>query len=207
MKTNGESSLKHRSWEAVSAILTNLYGKMPEPRIAKLKKLFLLAAFSAKDGVIVELGTWHAAGTIALALGSKVGNNLPVYTVDTYTYRVGWASEVYTQADKDVAVSMVFKAGVDDIVTFVQMDTDKALSKWKLPIGLWFWDLGIDQGSKELVLYDDFMKWEKHIMPGGYAFLRDTYDRRFGSAYALQNLSGFSVIENNPGILVLKKDE
>ena len=82
-------------------LLGTLYN-MPRPRALKCETLYDLAK-SVTNGAIVELGTFHATGAIALWHGSAAGALATVYTIDDYTFKRGWALEAYVPEDQKVA--------------------------------------------------------------------------------------------------------
>lgn len=134
----------------------------------KCDALYHLAQRTIAPGTcIVELGAWHGAGAISLAMGSRAGKGLPVYAIDTFTNRTGWAGEKYCPQDKKRFLSCVAYAGVK--VTLIQKDVRKAGKGWGwgLPISLLVWDLGWDLDMEECRLQGDFDMWGRHIVPTG----------------------------------------
>lgn len=108
----------------------------------------------------VELGAWHGAGSISLAMGSRAGRGFPVYAVDTFIHRTGWAGEKYYPQDKKRFLDCVKYAGVD--VTLAQMDVGEACKQWTRPISLLVWDLGTENR-----LATDFNAWKHHVVQAG----------------------------------------
>jgi len=142
---------------------------MPAPRKAKCRILFMLAQKTV-DGCIVELGAYIGCGAIALALGASV----PVYAIDDYKRRQGWANEWYDKDNRILFQNNVKAAGV--AVNLVQQDVRDAARSWAEPVGLIHWDLG---RFREMI--EDFILWEPYIISGGIFVAHDTMDRRLGS--------------------------
>lgn len=142
-----------------------------EHQLQKYTQLTQLAS-QVTDGVIVELGTYLGYGTIALCEGAKV----PVYTVDDYQPKTGWAGEFYGPRDMEICFNNCSEANVWPI--FLQHDVDYSAEFWKTgrdnEIGLFFWDLGIPSR-----LCEDFEAWASHIT--GKFVIHDTEDNRLGS--------------------------
>lgn len=136
-------------------------------QVNKYQQLEELAS-KVTDGVIVELGTYLGYGAIALCTGASV----PVYTIDDYGYRKGWAGEIYHPNDMRVAQRNFKEANVNPLLfTF---DVRDFIKKTPLPVSLLFWDLGIPAR-----LCQDFEAWERHIT--GKFVIHDTDDNRLGS--------------------------
>lgn len=157
------------SWPETSERLGRLF-PMPMPRREKCKALHGLAQ-EATGGCIVELGAATGCGAIALALGASV----PVYAVDDYQERQGWANEWYRPDNVILFQQNVKSAGV--MVRLMLGDVRDVARNWKEPVALAHWDLG---RFSEMV--DDFWLWEPHVISGGVIAVHDTMDRRLGSA-------------------------
>ena len=111
----------------------------PMKRCEALYKL----AKAAKGGVIVELGTYHGAGAVALAFGARAGHRMPVYTVDDYIERAGWVGEKYYPQDRERFFDCVAHAGVE--VELIQKNATEAGEGWSDPVSLLSWDLGVKE--------------------------------------------------------------
>jgi len=144
-------------------ILDSIFPNMPRPRREKCRSLWNLARGACH--CIVELGTAEGNGAIALALGSSV----PVYTIDDYDFRTGWASEQYGEFYLEKFNRNVQKAGVD--ITLIRESVYDVV--WDRRIGLLHWDLGV-MGS----MVEDFRAWRPWCDVMAF---HDTYDQKLGS--------------------------
>ena len=182
---------------------------MPPPRLRKCEFLFDLASH-VESGVIVELGTYHGTGTIALCMGVEaVGKDdeIFVYTVDDYEPRTGWANEPYGPQDLDVFYRNIATANVNPIP--VHKTTLEAATIWDAPVGLLFWDTGTISypGSENTAMMDDVLAWEKHVVKGGKIFLRDTFAGTFGHDKIVETLADkFYKLHEEPGICILVRN-
>lgn len=137
----------------------------------KYQQLETLAS-QVDNGVIVELGTYLGYGAIALCTGASV----PVYTIDDYQNRKGWAGEVYYPGDFEIFLRNRSEAGIDVAHLFEDVRNMAGLDYW-LKVGgvsLLVWDLGILAR-----LCEDFDAWSPHIT--GKFVVHDTDDNRLGS--------------------------
>lgn len=163
-------------------------------------KLFNLAS-EVENGCIVELGTFHGAGTIVLARGARAGYGAPVYTIDDYIEKRGWIGEPYGPKDKAVFRKNIREAGVH--VTLIQKDHHEAARFWNEPIGY----LGWDSGSKK-TFWKDWLEWSKHILVGGVAVIRDTAHGDLGATIRIPEICAtgeFVEEEYVGGVTVLRR--
>lgn len=143
------------------------------PRMRKAESLYQLATVA--NGPILEIGTYQGCGAISLYWGSQAGTRQPVMTCDDYTSKKGWIGESYTTVDKDIFLKNLHRANAK--VRLFQMDASTLLDKWKVRqpwIGLLFWDIGGER------LFDDFVRWNAYILPGGVFAIHDTANKAFG---------------------------
>lgn len=150
-------------------------------------------AMNTTEGCIVELGTFHGAGTIQLCLGTRAGSNLPVYTIDDYTRKKGWIGETYKPRDRRKFRRNLRRAGVEAFL--IKMDIDEAVIGWEAPIGLWYHDVGRVQNRPNR-FWSDWIKWNKHILPGGHALIKDTEHGDFGATEKIDLILGTGAWEH-----------
>ena len=129
-------------------------------------KLFELAS-EVQEGCIVELGTFQGNGAILLARGARAGYGAQVYTIDDYRYRRGWIGERYGPKNMAIFKDRVRLAQVH--VILIKKSHHSAARTWSEPIGYWGWD----SGCKER-FWKDWIDWNKHIVVGGVALIKDT---------------------------------
>lgn len=134
-------------------------------RQAKNAQLTQLAS-QVESGVIVELGAYRGEGTVALCQGARV----PVYAVDDYQPRRGWAGEQYWANDSRIFAMAMRQSGYT--AHLVIGDVGEVARSWEQPIGLLVWDLGAEGR-----LAKDFADWQGLVM-GRWA-IHDTDDDRF----------------------------
>ena len=164
---NGKGLIIHQMNPLLRRVLKNDHQRRKWEQLTQL-------AGSVTDGVIVEFGTYLGYGTIALYDGATV----PVYTVDDYRNRKGWAGEIYYPNDYLICKRNLINADVHPIC--LQFDVRELEKYWDevaieyQPISLLFWDLGTPSR-----LCGDFEAWEQHIR--GKFVIHDTEDNRLGS--------------------------
>ena len=164
----------------------------PGARWPKVLALYTLARQAT--GSIVEIGTYHGCGTIALALGSRDGNQVPVYTIDPFTHYDGWIGEHYTPNDLDIFEKNISSLNLTSDITLLR-DTCESLSHhWRDPYSLLFWDIG---GNR---LVTDYLDWYPHCAPNGLIAMKDLPSWQFGTQYVLDHAlaNGFEPSFSHP---------
>ena len=130
----------------------------------KLTKL----ASKVTEGCIVELGSYHGKGALALAREAQV----QVYSIDDYERKRGWINELYIPEDEET-----FWQTVGDLeVIQLKMSHDHAVEIWEEPIGLLYWDPGMTD-----TFAHDWDLWRQHILPGGIFIAKDTPSDHLGT--------------------------
>ncbi len=130
--------------------------------------LYKLAKECTGKGAIVEIGSWKGYSSIWLASGSKSGNKVQVYAIDTFEgdklhYGKG-ETETYQEFMQNIT-----EAKVRDLITPMCMSSEIAAKSWDgKPIELLFVD-----GDHEAA-YEDFLRWYPHVVEGGIVALHDT---------------------------------
>jgi len=165
-------------------------------------KLFDLAS-EVKEGCIVELGTFHGAGTILLARGTRAGYGVPVYTVDDYVNKSGWIGEPYCVEDKEIFRTNIREAGA--AVTLINKGFHEAANNWLEPIGLLYWD----PGAKNR-FWQDWLDWSVYIVQGGYFVIKDTGCGDLGTWPCIEDIletGEFVRDSTRDGITVLRKND
>jgi predicted O-methyltransferase YrrM len=198
--------LKINSSDGVLDLLGTM-GNIPPFRKRKTKMMFDLAGYVDKKYTIVELGTFHGWGAIALAFGAMCGNKAHVYTIDEYTARIGWTGDIYSDEDYARFTDNVKRAGLTSKITLIQKSIDEAFDDVEPKIGMLVWDLGDDGKRGNFPLYKDFLKWKEKVIEGGMMMLIDTFDRGFGSSlvkdYVYENPEEAEIMWDEKGILVI----
>lgn len=187
-------------WDAAKTILNIIFPDQPEPSLRKAQVLYELSR-QAKDGDLVECGVAQGRGVIAMALGSRDGNDCPVVAVDDYEPHQDWANNSYDRDNLAVLLRNVSHANVE--ITVQCQDAVTAGVSQDRPVAMWCWDVSTNAED----LWQAWLAWEPHIQDGGIAFIRDLYDKRFDSDRVKEDAltKGFVVEMEELGILLLKK--
>lgn len=124
-------------------------------------------------GPIVELGCYDGNGTLALAIGSRDGNGVPVYGIDQFKRFTGLYQQQFYPEDEARLKEYLSVVGVADIVTVIKATSEEASTAWdKGDINLLVWDISLPR------LYQDWLLWEPYIK--GLFLAKDTSVFDFG---------------------------
>ncbi len=124
----------------------------------------------ARDGVIVEIGTYRGKSTVALALGARVGGHAPVYAIDPLIPFTGLLGGQQGPQDKALLFKNLLLAGVTEDVWLLQTTSAQAAKGWTAPIAL----LWIDGDHAYEGVRTDVDCWAPFVIPGGTVAFDDT---------------------------------
>jgi len=150
--------------EELKKLTNDVEGWMHEEELALL---FCLAKKCKGKGVIVEIGSWKGKSTISLALGSKRGNKVRVYSIDTHTGKPEYESVLLTLEEFKRNIR---NARVDDQLIPIVKSSEEAAKDFDEQIELIF----IDGEHKYEFVKKDFELWFPKIVDGGIIALHDT---------------------------------
>ena len=156
-------------------------------RRKEVRCLYELAQTAAREGVIVEIGSYRGLSTVALAKGSLRGHKIPVYAIDPHEYvdpgictgRSGWC---YDPQDNVAFLKNILFAGVAEKVRLINLLSFEAVAGWDKPISL----LYIDGNHEYEAAERDFSEWSRFVLNGGHVVFHDSIDPYGGPYSAVQ---------------------
>lgn len=171
--------------EEVLGLLADLGDPLPKHRRDKVRTFYNLASRIGNN--VVELGTYHGTGAIALGYGVVMYGRGHVWTVDDYREKVGWAGDQYGPHDRLTFTRRLLAANLKKAVTLVQQPCRQAASTWSPDrrINLLVWDLGV--GGR---LDGDVAAWSPLLVVGGTLAIHDTHNGTLGANGVVQHLKG-----------------
>jgi predicted O-methyltransferase YrrM len=129
------------------------------------------AALHAKEGIIVEIGSWKGKSTSCLAMGSLDGNKIKIYAVDPFTGLLEH-TEIFTRY---VNTFYEFKENMEkydftDVVKAYIMKSKHAAKMINEPVDFIFIDGSHNYEDVKL----DFQLWFPKLKKGGCMALHDS---------------------------------
>lgn len=112
---------------------------------------------------IVEVGNFRGRSTVALALGSRRGAGVQVYSFDPHTEFVGPRGGRFGRADQAHLYANLARAGVGEWVSVVTLDARLVAPAWPArDVGLLF----VDGDHRYEAVVADHAGWEPHLASG-----------------------------------------
>ena len=149
----------------------------PESLANKLTNL----ASQITEGCIVELGSYHARGSIALAKEAQV----EVYSIDDFEEKHGWIGERYGPEDEEIYWQNLKEAGLENVVKQIKMPFEDAAEQWQVDVGLVYWDPGMVNRFQQ-----DFLDWAYFVTPNGLFIAKDTAQGHLGTFPVIETAIG-----------------
>ncbi len=145
------------------------------------KLLFELAS-RVTDRCILEVGSYRGKSTVALALGSQAGSNVPVYAIEPHENHVGISGKRFGSADRIAFFKNLLRANCAEVVRLLNVSSEMVSGTWVEPIGL----LWIDGDHRYAAVKRDFECWEPFVAKGGLILFHDSIDKTGGPALVIQ---------------------
>ena len=140
-------------------------GRQPE-----LEVLASLAKDVPSGLAIVELGAFQGVTTVALGLGSQMGNGATIWSVDLWGIASSGQGRIYDDPrNHEVFLEAIANAHVEPLVRAARIHTGEAAKLWSRPIGLLF----IDADHTYEGCLADYRDWSRWVVPGGCLALHD----------------------------------
>ncbi len=139
----------------------------------ELLALYELGKNAPASGAIVEIGSFHGSSAVALALGSRKGNLLRVYSVDPYEpFAPPGERRKFGPHDRIPLMKNLLRAGVVEDVWLINLPSTAAARAWNGPISL----LWIDGDHSYQGVRGDLDAWLGHVSREGFIAFDDALD-------------------------------
>ncbi len=134
-------------------------------------QLIQLARQIPDNQVIVEIGSYRGRSTIALALGSLMGNKNPVYAVDPHVKGKGIFGATFGPEDQAHLYRNLLRTHVSHIVFVVSLPSATVSKFWPSKnVGL----LWIDGDHTYEAVCADYEGWRQYLLPGSIIAFHDS---------------------------------
>ena len=160
-----------RSLATFAGLMESLRGGITSDEGALLMRL----ASEARDGCIVEVGSFRGKSAVALAIGVRKQEarfRPPIYCIEPHRTYTGYYGGEFTPQDRVAFYEVMLRTHVAEDVALVNLSSEKVTPGWTEPVTLAFFD-----GDRR---YDgvkrDFECWDPHIRQGGIIVFDDATD-------------------------------
>ncbi|HJQ84974.1 MAG TPA: class I SAM-dependent methyltransferase [Candidatus Binatia bacterium] len=150
---------------------------------AECEALYDLAR-EAKDGCIVEIGTFRGKSTVACALGARAGGGARVWAVDPFIPFVGACGGRFGPGDKVALLRNLLLADVAEQVWMLHAPSTQAAAGWREPIAL----LWLDGDHTYEAVRSDLDAWAPFVVAGGTVAFHDSLDPALGPRRLIEEL-------------------
>jgi hypothetical protein len=161
-------------------------------------------AREAKNGCIVEVGSYRGRSTVALGLGSMDGNRVPVFAIEPHEEFRGVLGGQFGPADRGAFFRAMLDTACYQVVRLVNLSSEVVSAQWTNPVGL----LWIDGDHSYEGVKRDFSCWSPHLTDEATVAFDDATDPTIGPYRIITELlqSGqFQTSETVNKITVLRK--
>jgi predicted O-methyltransferase YrrM len=150
-------------------------------KINEAETLFAAAA-SITSGCIVEVGSYRGRSTTALAAGSKVGNNVPVFAVEPHEHFVGVKGGAFGPNDRRAFYRTMLATKLFKVVRLLNTTSTVLAAGWDKPVTLLF----IDADHRYESVFADFDAWRLFLVNDAMVIFNDAAGA--GTAQAIKEL-------------------
>ena len=143
-------------------------------------------AKKARNGCILEIGSYRGRSTVFLGKGSLDGAGVPVFAVDPHTSFVGILGGVFGSRDRTAFYEAMLLHNCSEIVSLINLSSEAFSSQWSCAISL----LWIDGDHRYEGVRRDFDCWERYLLPGSFIAFDDALDSSLGPLKVIEELIG-----------------
>ena len=167
------------------ALMNSLRGGITPEEGAFLRRL----ASTARNGCIVEVGSFRGKSAVALAHGVReqaYGSRPAVYCIEPHRPFVGIYGGKFGPVDRGAFYETMCKTGVFDEVALINRSSEQVTLGWDEPVSLLF----IDGDHRYESVRRDFACWDAHLALGGVLAFDDATDPAAGPYRLIDELLG-----------------
>jgi hypothetical protein len=180
--------------------LKSIRGALAPEQGQRLREL----AAEVKEGAIIEVGSWRGRSTYALSLGSREGNQAPIFAIDPHEAFTGIFGGEFGPQDRAAFYRNMLKTGSWENVRLINLSSEIVTPGWTLPVGM----LWIDGDHSYEGVKRDYECWVPFLLPGAPLVLDDTIHPEGGPYQLVGELeaAGWRVSERVGKVAVLRRD-
>ena len=184
-------------------VFSNAADAMSSKSTLSLLQRYAYSVAKQGNGVIVEIGAYRGASTVALAKGVKIAGLGLVNSIDPHLPATGLYGGKFSQNDHIHYMENLESSGVTSWVNHICTTSQEAASDWTSPIDL----LWIDGDHSYEGVASDIALWIPYIKDQGIVIFDDVVPRSEVEAAIRDHLpfSHFRLVEQLDNVMVFKK--
>jgi len=158
------------------------------------------------EDCIVEIGSWKGRSTVALACGSRMGNNVPVYAIDPHDSHTSTEGRSYGPEDNIRFLENILKSGYADLIQIINLPSNVTVKAWQtLIVEDWkFIDLLFVDGNHDYKeVKKDFRSWEPFVKDNGYIAMHDS--TKEGPAKEIKEAHDWEIVKTVGTLCILRR--
>lgn len=170
---------------------------------AEAQLLYGLAQ-QVRDGSIVEIGSNNGRSTVALALGSQVGNDAAVFAIEPHEHFVGVLGGEFGPQNRKMFFQTMVRTGCYRTVRLINTSSEVIAPGWAQPVAL----LWIDGDHRYEAVWRDVRAWLPHLLPDAWIAFHDSIDPSIGPNRVVKELlagGGYGQIGITDSITLLQR--
>jgi glycosyltransferase involved in cell wall biosynthesis/predicted O-methyltransferase YrrM len=165
--------------------------------LAKEEAAYLYGlAKDAREGCIVEVGSYRGRSTASLAFGVDAGAGLPVYAVEPHEQFCGLFGGEFGPADRGSFMQTMLETGLYRHVRLLNVSGEFLSEKWPMPVSVLF----IDGDHRYEAVKRDFERWRGKLAAGAVVVLDDALDPSSGPGRLAEELVAIGQFVRAPAI-------
>ena len=160
-------------------------------------------ASEVSEGVIVEVGAYRGRSTYALSMGSREGDDAPVFAIEPHEHFSGPLGGGFGPPDRAAFFRNMLKTGSWSNVRLVNLSSEVVTAGWTRPLGL----LWIDGDHSYEGVRRDVDCWLPFLLPDASVVFDDSIDPTIGPSRVIAELiaDSWSVTEQVGKVSVLRR--
>jgi predicted O-methyltransferase YrrM len=166
--------------------------------------LLYCLAKEARNGCIIETGSYRGRSSVFLGRGSLDGAKLPVYAIDPHKSFIGVLGGVFGPKDRAAFYRAMLENECSEIVSLINLSSEFFSPRWKYPISL----LWIDGDHSYAGVKRDFECWWPHFETNAMIAFDDATDPKLGPRKLIDELTAskqFEKVQNVGKVEVIKR--
>ncbi|MCR9149165.1 MAG: class I SAM-dependent methyltransferase [Rhodobacteraceae bacterium] len=143
-------------------------------------------------GCIVEIGSYKGKSSLAMAMGVRglaPGKRPRIYAIDPHREFVGQFGGQFGPVDRGDFYTLMLEHAAFNEVALINLPAEQVAAGWGEPVGFLF----IDGDHRYAAVFEDFVRWYPHVVPGGIIALDDSVQAGAGSKRLCDELVGAGI--------------